>query len=84
MAIPIFMTVQEAWFLKDVEATRLNTNLFGETDTPIEIYNFYKKLETSKNYSLLTSEIGRDLANKGECASSCLEKILDGGLTWLK
>ena len=57
------MTVQEAWFLKDVEATRLYTNLFGETDTPIEIYNFYKKLETSKNYSLLISEI-EDMCNK--------------------
>ena len=30
------------------------------------------------------NETGRNLANKGDCASSCLKNILDRGLTWLK
>jgi tetratricopeptide (TPR) repeat protein len=38
-------------------------NLYGEVDTPIEIYNWYKKMDTSNDYDKLLDEI-EDLCNK--------------------
>jgi len=35
----------------------LNTNLFGENDTPNEIYTFYKRFGNTKKYSLMVDEL---------------------------
>jgi len=63
------MIVQEVWFLKDVEGTRLSTNLYGECDTPEEIYNFHQRLKVTKGYSTLLNIIEElcDKYNRAEC-----------------
>jgi tetratricopeptide (TPR) repeat protein len=63
------MIVQKDWFLNDVEGIKLNNNLYGETDTPIEVYNFYQKYKISKEYELLIDEIEELIYkyNRAEC-----------------
>jgi tetratricopeptide (TPR) repeat protein len=57
------MIVQKVWFLKNVEEIKLSTNLYGESDTPDEIYDFHKKIKITKEYSVLL-DISEELCNK--------------------
>ena len=63
------MIVQKVWFLKNVEGTKLSTNLYGENDTPDEIYSFHKRLKVTKEYSALLDEINELCSkyNRAEC-----------------
>ena len=47
----------------------MSTNLYGERDTPVEIYNFYKRLKVAKEYSILLDEINELCCkyNRAEC-----------------
>lgn len=41
----------------------MNTNLFGETDTPSQIYAFYQREKSVKDYALLLQEIDEIIKN---------------------
>ena len=63
------MIVQEDQFQKNVEEIRLNTNLFGENDTPDEIYSFSQKMMGIKEYDMLLDNINIlcKKYNRAEC-----------------
>lgn len=64
------MIVQEDWFLKDVVVIELNTNLFGEIDTPLSVYLFSQKMKNIENISVFLKEIEElitEYPNRAEC-----------------
>lgn len=47
----------------------MSTNLYGERDTPVEIYNFHKRFNVAKEFSVLLDEINELCCkyNRAEC-----------------